>query len=885
MENISESDIKKHKNILKECFFLPFKISKIPTLEENIPIMYSLLDCKIDEENSDKIKYKILLKYGKVQWSVSRHIIDLGRFLNVLRKKNFSFIKMAGVKNIIGHGYFQRLNKLFNECRIELISKIFLDINRIFSICTYTFMGERIYEEMFSVNISSIDDSNRYLYFFKKANANLKMYVVLKRECIIFIKNIEEQEILYVLMFDGNTKIDLKNKIIGKEIYITNLKKKIRIYSRHSRRINTFYESLIKTLENSNHKNKNRYESFAPIRKDVNVEHLIDGKNYFHSLYRAIKSAERTIYIAGWWVFPKLYLKRILTNEKLDKKYRLDSVLKSKAKEGVKIYILLYREYELALPNNSAYSERIFLSLHRNIQVIRHPSFINEGLIFWSHHEKLVVIDSKISFLGGIDLCLGRYDTQRHHLFEEKKIKSEHEAFEKQIEGKIRDKKALLDHQEESEIWPGNDFSNPLIKDFENIGICDKSSIDRNSVPRLPWHDIQCKIYGEGALDVARHFIERWNYTKYESKDTINDFLIPIDENKPKSLNESGNKADIQLLRSIGHWSNKYVTEKSICNAYADIITNAKEYVYIENQFFVTKFEDNLENPLNDLGKSLFNRIVKAHINKEIFKVYIIIPLLPAFEAELNSPHSNIQEIIKIQSDTFIKSNNSFFKKLNALGIDAQDYVLLLSLRRGNLSGSRNLSELIYVHSKIIIADASRCIIGSANFNDRSMLGDRDSEVAVLVENGKYFIQDFQKNLLVEHLGINSKKGMVNNMLSDEGKLNEFFENLFKNAKDIKLGENEIFNAIKLRAKINTGLFKQLYRVIPDNDIRSKLDFQNFCKLPSLVLSMADKNELKKIFSRIKGHLVLYPYEFFVDENPQTGLFSVSGYIPLIIYY
>lgn len=112
-----------------------------------------------------------------------------------------------------------------------------------------------------------------------------------------------------------------------------------------------------------------------------------------------------------------------------------------------------------------------------------------------------------------------------------------------------------------------------------------------------------------------------------------------------------------------------------------------------------------------------------------------------------------------------------------------------------------------------------------------------------------------------------------------------FFENLFKNAEDIKLGENEIFNAIKLRAKINTGLFKQLYRVIPDNDIRSKLDFQNFCKLPSLVLSMADKNELKKIFSRIKGHLVLYPYEFFVDENPQTGLFSVSGYIPLIIYY
>ncbi len=32
----------------------------------------------------------------------------------------------------------------------------------------------------------------------------------------------------------------------------------------------------------------------------------------------------------------------------------------------------------------------------------------------WSHHEKAVIIDQKIAFLGGLDLCYGRYDDSDH---------------------------------------------------------------------------------------------------------------------------------------------------------------------------------------------------------------------------------------------------------------------------------------------------------------------------------------------------------------------------------------------------------------------------------------------------------------------------------------
>ncbi|XP_037351427.1 phospholipase D1-like [Talpa occidentalis] len=30
----------------------------------------------------------------------------------------------------------------------------------------------------------------------------------------------------------------------------------------------------------------------------------------------------------------------------------------------------------------------------------------------------------------------------------------------------------------------------------------------------MPWHDIASAVHGKAARDVARHFIQRWNFTK-----------------------------------------------------------------------------------------------------------------------------------------------------------------------------------------------------------------------------------------------------------------------------------------------------------------------------------------------------------------------------------
>jgi phospholipase D1/2 len=39
------------------------------------------------------------------------------------------------------------------------------------------------------------------------------------------------------------------------------------------------------------------------------------------------------------------------------------------------------------------------------------------------------------------------------------------------------------------------------------------------------------------------------------------------------------------------------------------------------------------------------------------------------------------------------------------------------------------------VHSKIMIADDCVALVGSANINDRSLLGSRDSEVPLLLDD------------------------------------------------------------------------------------------------------------------------------------------------------
>jgi phospholipase D1/2 len=79
-------------------------------------------------------------------------------------------------------------------------------------------------------------------------------------------------------------------------------------------------------------------------------------------------------------VCPELYLRRPFDPHTSS---RLDNLLENKAKQGVQIYILIYKEVALALKINSVYSKRRLLGIHENVRVLRYPDHFSSGVYLW----------------------------------------------------------------------------------------------------------------------------------------------------------------------------------------------------------------------------------------------------------------------------------------------------------------------------------------------------------------------------------------------------------------------------------------------------------------------------------------------------------------------
>lgn len=161
-----------------------------------------------------------------------------------------------------------------------------------------------------------------------------------------------------------------------------------------------------------------RFGSFAPERDGNKIKWYIDGRNYYHAVSIALERAKETIYIADWWLSPELFLRRPPAK---NAEWRLDQCLKRAAERGVKIYIIVYKEVEAAISCNSNHTKKALRALcppgskgHGNINVMRHPDhniFENAGdmTFYFAHHEKFIVIDFELAFIGGLDLCFGRW--------------------------------------------------------------------------------------------------------------------------------------------------------------------------------------------------------------------------------------------------------------------------------------------------------------------------------------------------------------------------------------------------------------------------------------------------------------------------------------------
>ena len=192
------------------------------------------------------------------------------------------------------------------------------------------------------------------------------------------------------------------------------------------------------------------------------------------------------------------------------------------------------------------------------------------------------------------------------------------------------------------------------------------------------------------------------------------------------------------LLRSLGRWSGGLLeTEKGIQNAYKHFIESAQHYIYIENQFFVSGMRGN-GRVTNTLAQCLYARIVKAAMSKSKFKVLVLIPLLPAMEGPVSGGAlSSIAGVMYWQYRSICSGGNSLLENLAKAGVDWKQHIHFIGLRTHEKMSNGWQTEMVYIHSKLMIVDDRVSIIGSANMNDRSMLGNKDSEVCILTEDTK----------------------------------------------------------------------------------------------------------------------------------------------------
>ncbi|KAF9979021.1 Phospholipase D1 [Actinomortierella ambigua] len=648
-------------------------------------------------------------------------------------------------------------------------------------------------------------------------------YFVVRDSFIIVAASHNNTAIEDVILLDSSFKAEKSPRGIHSphsfDIVNSELKLHVRAKTDHRRR--QFIESIRKMP--SLWKEPKRFGSFAPVRQNVSAQWLVDGRDYFWNASKAMEMARESIYILDWMLSPEMLLRRFTKPEGDNSEWSLMNILERKAKEGVKIYIVLYSEVDAAMHLASLRAKKLLRSrCGENIWIQRHGP--NLQAAWWAHHEKLIVVDNVIAFLGGLDLCFGRWDTPEHTLID---IPERHGDFE---------------------VWPGQDYSNPRIKDFCDLSRPYEDSVDRNENPRMPWHDVGLQLLGQPARDAGRHFIQRWNFLcRVKPKQRKVPFLLPKPDIHLSKLEEHGltGTCEVQILRSVSSWSIGVKNpESSILTAYVAAIERAERFIYIENQFFITSTNVNRTVIHNSIGRALTDRIIRAHKEDKKFRVIVMLPLVPGFEGGINTPAATSVRMVMLSIyESICHGKNSIVGRLLSAGIvKPHKYINFYGLRNWAKLGDKFITEQVYIHAKMMIVDDRVAIIGSANINERSMLGNRDSEVAAIVRDQDYiqstmngepykvarFAHTLRMNLMMEHLGLDMSLSPHDHN-SEGAEPQDLNPGRFTEADFVDPVHPAFFEDIwQHHAEINTNIFREMFKCIPDNTVRTWADYTRF---------------------------------------------------------
>lgn len=249
---------------------------------------------------------------------------------------------------------------------------------------------------------------------------------------------------------------------------------------------------------------------------------LVDGCAYFSALRTAMLKAKHQIFIVGWDIDGRILLPRANDDDDAPEPLRdfIDHI--ARIRPELRIYILLWDYTVLYAGDRQPFTRIVFnWATPKNVQLL----LDDEIPIGGAHHEKIVVVDDKLAFVGGIDLTKGRWDT------------AEHKA------------------------------DNPR-------------RVDHEGKPYPPFHDVQFGVDGDAARAVADHC--RWRWRERTGKQ-----VNPVEESTdpwPETLVPAWNDATVGIARTLPATLERSEV-REILQLYLDTIAAAEYSIYIENQY------------------------------------------------------------------------------------------------------------------------------------------------------------------------------------------------------------------------------------------------------------------------------------------------------------
>lgn len=252
---------------------------------------------------------------------------------------------------------------------------------------------------------------------------------------------------------------------------------------------------------------------------------LVDGKDYFRAVRDAMARAKRSIFILGWEIDSRLRLVREGQTDGVPEILNELLQLVVRRRRDLHVYVLLW-DFAMLYATDREWIPiyRLGGRSHRRIHVCldsSHP-------VGASHHEKVVVVDDAVAFVGGIDLSRNRWDTSEHRADDPRRINIAGDRY-------------------------------------------------------VPFHDVQVLMDGEAAAAMGEMARQRWSRATRTPEPVA--MRRSDGDPWPPGVKADSENVDVGIARTMPSYDEQQEV-REIERLYLDAVKAARHVIYIENQYF-----------------------------------------------------------------------------------------------------------------------------------------------------------------------------------------------------------------------------------------------------------------------------------------------------------